>query len=398
MPLRARNRRFRVLFVATGYPTPEYPNQSIFTHRSIKELSRFVDPLVIHLRAWRPGRPLVEKREWENVAVVSVSCPQGPLGSASHLNSKLLAWFGAFSVRRYLNVVDLIHATDIYPSGFVASQWGRASKKPHTTHVIGSDVNLFLPANLPNIGKEWLSGFGGFVCNSTAIMQRLSDLVPGLQSMNVIHRGVDTDFFTPDGILSGPQSILLPVRFLFLGGFHTWDPNSTFYNIKGGHNLLDAWQQVEGQISPSSLYIGGPGADMARLEKWRAGLQRPNAVFLSGPIPPVEIPALLRTCDVVVIPSLSEGLPNVANEAQSCGCAVLGTDAGGIPESVVHGETGRIVPRGDAGAMAGGLEWFHLNQPSISTMGHNGRLRMIKNFSWEKFANKMLTFFQDVLN
>lgn len=64
---------------------------------------------------------------------------------------------------------------------------------------------------------------------------------------------------------------------------------------------------------------------------------------------------MIRACDVVVLPSLNEGLPNLAIEAQACGRPVLGTNAGGIPEAVLDGKTGIIVQKGDRDALSKGL-------------------------------------------
>ena len=383
----------RVLFVTTGYPSERGPSHNVVIHRSIEALSRHLDPQVVHLRAWLPGRPLIEKRNWQGIPVLSLSCPQNHLGSASHLNTILLTMFGYMFAKSELNATNLLHATELYPAGFVARQWGRATDRPHTAHAIGSDVNVFLPSIIKRAGTEWLYSFGGIACNSVPIMARLSELVPGLRHMRVVHRGVNVNEFTPEGKVSGPQSAMPPVRFMYLGGFHTWDSRSTLYNLKGGPILLDTWRRIEDRIAPCSLYVGGPGADVPVLEKWRAGLKMPERVFLSGPVAPLDVPPLLRSCDVVVIPSLNEGLPNLANEAQACGRPVLATDVGGTAESVIHDKTGRLVRPGDVDALASGFEWFAGHPTEIAAMGVQARRHIVEDFSWKKFSGEMMAIF-----
>jgi glycosyltransferase involved in cell wall biosynthesis len=395
--MRYSSGRLRVVFVTTGYPTRYRPNDCIFLHRSIKALSQWIEARVIHLRAWRPGRPLVEERKWEGIKVLSVSCPQLPLGSYLQLNTTLLSAFGALSVKSTIAAADIVHSMDIYPAGFVASQWARRFSKPHSTHVIGSDLNLFLPLNLSHIGTKWISNLDGVVCNSQAIKGQLISLVPGLRNLKVIYRGVDTKKFSPDGPLSGPQVSMPPVRFLYLGGFRTWNSHRGEYNIKGGHTLLEAWTQVEERLAPSSLVIGGPGTDTENLRLWRTRLRSPKEVFITDTISPDMVASWMRACNVVVIPSLQEGLPNVANEAQACGRPVLGTDAGGIPESVIQGETGLIVPRGDPHALAQGMGWFWANQSKLHNMGSQGRERMLQKFTWDRFSLEMNAFFSAVV-
>ena len=385
--------RLRVAFVASGYPTAGRANAGVVIHRSIRELSACVQPYVIHLRAWVPGRPFVVRREWEGVPVLSVACPQSPSGMAFHLNAVIQARLGWAFVRGFVEGADVVHSTNLYSAGYVASQWAVAAHKPHTTHVTGSDWNLFLGPRLARIGTRWLRSVDGVACHGMAIMNQLTAVVPDLPNVVVVYRGVDSTAFSPEGPTHGPLSSLPPVRFLYLGGFHSWDPRRAEYNLKGGHTLLKAWQQVEARIAPSSLLIAGPGTELSTLQAWRASLRRPEAVFLSGAVSPSDVPALIRACDVVVIPSLHEGVPNVANEAQSCGRPVLGTDAGGIPESVVHGQTGWIVPRGDPEALASGLEWFHAHRTEVEGMGANGRARMIRHFTWERFSEQMAALF-----
>jgi glycosyltransferase involved in cell wall biosynthesis len=390
--------RLRVVFVTTGYPTEDHPNNSIFIHRSIKALSYYVVPQVIHLRTWLPGRPFIEKRKWEDIPVTSVYCPQFPYLLNLHNNTKLLSKLGRILVCDYLDSPDLIHSTNLYPAGFVADQWASSIGKPHTSHVIGSDINICLSHNLARIGKDWLYNLRGVACNSVVLMNRLIELVPDIKNVRVIYRGVDSLTFAPIGHINGPQSSLPPIRFLYLGGFRTWNlRHKEYYDLKGGHILLNAWRRVEAGIYPSSLLIGGPGMDIARLQKWRATLCRPEAVFFSKAVSPEDIPSLMRACDVLVIPSLNEGLPNVANEAQACGRPVLGTDAGGIPESVLHGVTGLIVPRGDVNALASGLEWCFYHQEEMRVMGANARRHVIHNTSWGKFTEEMMSLFDSAI-
>jgi glycosyltransferase involved in cell wall biosynthesis len=385
-----------VLFVTTGYPTRDRPNQCIFIHRSIKTLSSQIPIQVIHLRAWLPGRAMLEKRRWDGVSVISIACPQLYGGSYSFINAVLLSFWGAFLAKSFIGPSDIIHSTDIYPGGYVARQWAKRFGKLNSTHVIGSDLNLFLTPNLSRTGKLWLSELDGIVCNSQALKTQLLALAPGLNNVRVIYRGVDNLKFTPDGPVVGPQVSMPAVRFLYLGGFHTWDMLRGEYNIKGGHTLLSAWRKVEEQIAPSSLVIAGPGADTENLRKWRLTLRRPDSVFIANTISPDSIASWMRSCDVVVVPSLQEGLPNVANEAQACGCPVLGTDAGGIGESVINGETGLIVPRGDSNALAEGLEWCWINRASLKEIGKSGRKRMLSKFSWERFSQEMLLLFAEI--
>lgn len=387
-------KNLNVLFIASGYPSKEHPNQSIFTHRSIYQLSKKINVKVIHFTAWLPGRKFIEKRKWDGIDVISLACPQIPGGSDFHINTILLTLFGIIFISKELQKTDLIHSTDLYPSGFVASNWAQKFKKPHTSHVIGSDLNLFLIPKLKKIKLNWLYRIKGFICNSHQLSRKLSESLPGLNNVLVIYRGVDTDLFSSIGRKSGPQLLLPSVRFVYLGGFHTWNSQKIgYFNLKGGHILLDAWKQIENKIQPSNLLISGPGTDIEKLEIWRNKLDFPQSVNFINIIKPEDIPSVIRAADVVIIPSLNEGLPNVANEAQACGRPVLGSDAGGIPESVINGVTGLIIKAGDVDQLSEGIKWFNHNKDKIAEMGNNGRTRMVELFSWDRYSKQMHEFF-----
>lgn len=354
---------------------------------------------MIQFRAWRPGRPLIENRRWDGINVTSLAVLQIPGGSEFHINTLLLCLASRNFVSNLVKESDLVHSTDLYPSGYVASNLARRFNKPHTSQVIGSDLNLFLLPKLPTINLDWLREIKGFACNSLEIKKLLTASIVGINNAQVIYRGVDNYMFSPDGPSLGPQTKAPPIRFLYLGGFHTWDPKKeNYYLIKGGPILLEAWKKVESLIQPSNLLISGPGVDEQKLGSWKATLKYPESVYFSKVLPPTDVPSFLRASDVLVIPSTREGLPNIANEAQACGRPVLGSNAGGIPETVVDGLTGKIVDKGDPDQLAEGLIWFHQNQDKILNMGENGRKRMSSEYSWDIFTERMLDMIRGAID
>lgn len=387
--------KLKVVFISDGYPTDYHLMNGIFLHRAIKKMAQSIQVSVIHLRAWKPDRPIVESRLWEDIPVLSLAIPQIPIRSCLHFNTKLIAIFGLGLARKTLQGADLLHSTGIYPAGYITSLWSRATNKPHVAHAVGDDVNILLPnAKWFRRDRDWLNYIDGVVCVSQNIKSRLLLLAHAFPNVRVIYRGVDTKEFNtliplPD------QQAKPPIRFIYLGGFQTWNkikmPN---YNVKGGHILLDAWRKVETQLGESSLVISGPGTDKHQLKPWLASLQRPEAVSLFPTVSPQMVPNLICASDVVIIPSLSEGLPNLACEAQACGRTVLGSDAGGLPEAVIHGETGLIIPKGDPDALAKGMLWFHLHQGEVSRMGSNARQHILQNFSINQAAQEMIALFK----
>jgi len=102
-----------------------------------------------------------------------------------------------------------------------------------------------------------------------------------------------------------------------------------------------------------------------------AGLQ--SRVFLPGKVAHEGVPAWLAAADIVVLASSSEGLPNSLVEVSACARPIVATRTDGIPEVVLDGETGLLVPKGGAAALAAAIGRL-LDGPELARrMGEAGR-------------------------
>ena len=91
---------------------------------------------------------------------------------------------------------------------------------------------------------------------------------------------------------------------------------------------------------------------------------------------------------VVVVPSLGEGFGMVALEAMERGRPVVASDVGGLPEIVVDGETGLVVPSGDADALAWAIAELTANLPRAAALGAAGRARALAEFRQERCTER----------
>src|SRR5947209_3096401 len=102
--------------------------------------------------------------------------------------------------------------------------------------------------------------------------------------------------------------------------------------------------------------------------------------------------------DAFVLPSDSEGLPYSILEAMAAALPVVASDVGGIPEEVVDGTTGVLVPRGDTGALARALRELHAHGEGARRMGVAGHARAREGFSRERMVERYDAIFRDLLN
>jgi glycosyltransferase involved in cell wall biosynthesis len=98
--------------------------------------------------------------------------------------------------------------------------------------------------------------------------------------------------------------------------------------------------------------------------------------------------------DLLVLPSLSEGLPNVVLEAMAHGIAVVGTRVGGVPEVIEDGLSGLLVPSADAGALARAIVTLLLDPALRRAMGEAGRERVERRFSIATRAEQTLSVYE----
>jgi glycogen(starch) synthase len=130
--------------------------------------------------------------------------------------------------------------------------------------------------------------------------------------------------------------------------------------------------------------IAGDGPERTKLEQQIEELGLSGQVECVGWVAPDNIPALINSATAVLMPSRFEGLPLVALQAAMMGRPIVGTRVGGIPEVVVHQETGLLVDSEDSSALAAAVASLLANPQSAVQMGYAGRRRVQKIFSWDK--------------
>lgn len=135
------------------------------------------------------------------------------------------------------------------------------------------------------------------------------------------------------------------------------EPRALFVGVlqryKNVAGLAEAWRLAARRVPGATLLVVGGGRETAPIERLVAEL--PEQTRRAARFAPAEVAAALDDSSLLVLPSLSEGLPRVAMEAFARGRPVVGSRAGGIPDIVQDGINGLLVPPGDAPALAEAL-------------------------------------------
>jgi glycosyltransferase involved in cell wall biosynthesis len=152
--------------------------------------------------------------------------------------------------------------------------------------------------------------------------------------------------------------------------------------VKGHLVLLRALAQARGRVPDLALDVAGQGPLEPALRAYAKELGLSDAVRFLGFVSPIQ--AAIAGAAAVVVPSLGEGFGMVALEAMERGRPVIASDVGGLPEIVADGDTGFVVPAGDAEALAEAMVALASDLGQAAAMGEAGRRRALEAFTQER--------------
>lgn len=216
-------------------------------------------------------------------------------------------------------------------------------------------------------------------CSRTDIAEAFALPVERIQ---LIHNGIDTTTFQP-------RAHIKPVPFRIMTTASADQP------LKGLRFLLEAIAALKPRYPQLELLVVGKLQEGGQTAELLASLQlRDRVRFVSG-ISTDTLVDYYAEASVVVSPSLYEGFGLPAGEAMACGCAVISSDGGALPEVV--GDAGVIVPAGDSHALATALERVLTDDQLRQELGRKGRERIVQKFCWQVAAREFSQYYRRML-
>lgn len=161
---------------------------------------------------------------------------------------------------------------------------------------------------------------------------------------------------------------------------------------KGQRHLVDAMRRVHRDVPDAHAVIFGEGELRPALEKQIHDRHLDKRVVLAGFRD--DVLPLVKSADLFVMSSVTEGLGSAVLDAMAMGLAVVGTTAGGIPEAVVHGETGLLVRPGDDEGLAAAIVRLLKDAGLRRRFGEAGRARVAKHFGVDQLVEGTLAVYR----
>jgi glycosyltransferase involved in cell wall biosynthesis len=272
----------------------------------------------------------------------------------------------------------------------------------HDWVVVTKPFDFFWPRLLPADSRTrfcFMSGGTDFFAGDRRLARRIERMV-ACSHFNawqiakrykrhpaVIYNGVDTDRFHPRARSESVRRALCPeedaVLLVFAGRVVGW---------KGLSVAIDALADPRLAALPLRLVIVGDGPERASLEARARTRDLGERVAFEPPVPHDDVAAIYASADIAVFPSIGdEAFGITIAEAMSCGCAVLASNVGGIPEVVGNeGSAGRLVAAGRVDDWVVAIAELAQDAPRRRSLGHAARVRIEAAFTWQHAASRLL--------
>ena len=294
------------------------------------------------------------------------------------------AWRLSKIVREWAPAI--VHAHDPHAVSMAALALSFGAPDPRPKMIASRRVDFHLQSNT---FSQWkYRQMDGFIAASGAIRDILvQDGIPAGR-IHVVHDGIDVA-----KIQNRPASDI-HAEYWLPRGVPVIVNVGALVGHKGQKFLIDAMPLVLREVPEAHLVIFGEGDLRPVLEKQIKHLSLGKRVLLPGFRE--DVLSLMKSADLFVMSSVTEGLGSAVLDAMAMGHAVVGTNAGGIPEAVVPGETGELVEPGDSKSLAAAIVKLLKNAELRRTYGDAGRARVAEHFGVDRLVEGTLDVYQRV--
>lgn len=336
--------RLNVTFLSMVHPHPWAPTKGTFNRTMLQSMPDHVDVTAIVPVPWTErirSQQVIPDPGYRTATPTFWYLPRAaPLRLAAALNLSLARRLHRMASP--LPDVVLSYWTD--PDGTAALRWARRIGRPMALIVGGSDIMLL--GQDPQRGPRMLDTIRGadlVLAVGSLIHDRLIAEGIDRERLRILRRGVDRSRFHPlDRGVARAELEIAPASAVLL-----WV--GRMMPVKGLDVLIKALG--DSRLREVELVLVGDGPLRPRLERQTRAAGLESQVTFRGTVPPEALPRWYAAADIVVLPSRSEGVPNVLLEAKACGRPFIASDVGAIRDVSEEPEL-ELVPPDNPAALA----------------------------------------------
>jgi glycosyltransferase involved in cell wall biosynthesis len=282
---------------------------------------------------------------------------------------------------------DIVHAHDPHAVAVASLALSLGAPVPGPALIASRRVDFHIRGNS---FSRWKYGqVHCFVAASEAIRRMLIEDGIEEERTVTVHEGIDIDRVVKVPPINVRAELYLPTHAPVVGNVAALVPH------KGQRHLIDAALLVVRAVPDARFVIVGEGELRPALEHQIKELHLERHVTLAGFR--TDVLGLLKSFDLFAMSSVTEGLGTSLLDAMAASRAIVATTAGGIPEVVVDGKTGVLVPPRDAHAMAAAVVRLLGNERERTEMGSAGFARVCDRFGADRMVRETLAVYEQTL-
>ena len=232
-----------------------------------------------------------------------------------------------------------------------------------------------------SIARFQQSRAAALVTTCPAAIERIRSVRARAERVHVISHGIHCSDYPPRDSLPAEPSILFLASLEYRKGIFT---------------LLEAFDSVAAQVRGCTLEICGKGAEAGAVAERIARSPWRERIHLHGNARREDVSRIMRSHSLYCMPSYGEPFGMTLLESMASAVPVVTTNVGG-PPFIVHEAGGRVVPMGDAAALAAALVEILSNRALQAFMGSYNRGRVEQEFDWSRSLDRMESVYAQVL-
>ncbi|KMQ50976.1 Glycosyl transferase, group 1 [Chitinispirillum alkaliphilum] len=296
-----------------------------------------------------------------------------------------------FKSVKYVKECDIIHVQWSL-TGLIGMVLKNMYKKPLILTERGSSLNEAMKFSVTRKVLTWILKSCDYITTNNFEQLRVINTLGFTKNIETIPNGIDVEKFSPQDQIEIRQKLGLPLNrkiVLYVG----W-----LIENKGISSLLECCKMIT-EIIPELLFLlVGEGIDKKNYMQYVVDNGLEGNVKFTGAQKPASIPHYMNAADVLILPSFSEGRPNVVPEAMACGLPVIATNVNGTPEFIKSGIDGVLVEPGKPECMKDELLKLICDEKFYASIKEKCRSAVItNNLTWENTADRYIRIYGKML-
>jgi glycosyltransferase involved in cell wall biosynthesis len=399
------NKKMKILIITHSFPTKHNPIGSIFLLNQLKELKKFCDIKIIFPYAYVPKLKFLKSykysdvSEYEKIEKLEVFHPKYLMLPRNSISMRLLNYilplesvFSYMSSKKIAKKIvkdwnpDIIHLHGPLSESLIGKYLKKQFNKPSIVTVYGEDITKYakiFPSNI--MIKSTLNHSDVIIVQSKFMINEIKNIKITGKNFQVVPMGADSSIFKPENKTEIREKLKLPndrKMLLFVG--HLCERKGVKYLLQSVNNICKSNKNI-------LCVIIGSGAKEEELIQLAKNLKISDKVLFLGNKRHEEVVHYINASDIVVLPSLNEGLPVILCESLMCGRPIVATSVAGTPELVTK-DVGYLVKPKDVIDLTNKIElalnkkW---NQKDIE--------KVAKKYSVSNSVKKLLVIYKKLL-